>query len=65
MRPNPIRDTQFPSKEGVHKNKQTNKVVLTQFTGAKSRIKPPQNYNHDEQVEYEIKLHETFKLEEK
>ena len=27
VRLNPIMDTQFPSKEGVHKNKQTNKHV--------------------------------------
>ena len=29
MRLNPNRDTQFPSKEGVHKNKQTNNEVHT------------------------------------
>ena len=33
MRLNPIRDTQFPSKEGVHKNKQTKGVTVASFLG--------------------------------
>ena len=46
LRLNPIRDTQFPSKEGVHKNKQTMEEEKSdQYYDCSTEVRQMKQYN--------------------